>query len=181
MNKKGFTLIELMIALGILAIILVALAQAAMMTIRHNASFDHRKLALELAQGTINSLASLPYNSNLISNQVNDNTFIDNPYPDPDGNGGVYVLDNDHNGAYSDSDISDPGDATKGIDHPASGSGFDYSILRPIEVITPVTYYKIWGVKDLTDMKEIAVVVYWFEGSSTRPHYVSLTTYKRSP
>ena len=186
MNKEGFTLVEVMVSLGILAIILVALAQAAVMTIRSNAHFEHRKIALELAQGTINSLTSLPYNSPSLSDVANDTTFLNNPTPDPDNDGNVYLLDEDGNGSYSSSsDIHDSGDADDGIDHPSSSiSDSYYSSIAPIEVVTPVTYYKVWGIEDVsspTDMKRIVVLVYWFEGNSTRPHSVSLTTYMRRP
>jgi len=180
MKKEGFTLIEVMVSLAILAIILVALAQAAIVTIKNNAYFEHKKIALELARGTVSSLSSLPYISPLLSDVKSDTTFLDNPTPDPDNNGSVYLLDKDHNDSCSSSDVNDSGDADKGIDHPTGST--DYSSIAPIEVINSVTYYKIWGIEDLsipTNMKRIVVLVYWFEGDSTRPHSVSLTTYMR--
>ncbi len=179
MNKKGFTLIEVIISLAILAFVLVALGQVAIVIIRDNAYFEHRKVALELAQGTISSLTGLPYDSPMLSDEKGDSTFLDNPTPDPDNDGNVYLLDKDHNGVYSSSDVNDSGDADSGIDHPSGNT--DYSSIVPIEVVTPVTYYKIWGIRNLAGMKEIVVLVYWFEGKSTRPHSVSLTTYMRRP
>lgn len=180
MKKTGFTLIEVMVSLAILAIILAALAQAAIVAIRNNAYFEHRKIALELARGTVSSLTSLPYSSPLLSDVKSDTTFLDNPTPDPDNDGKVYLLDKDHNGSYSSADINDPGDADKGIDHPSGST--DCSSIAPIEVMAPVTYYKVWGIEDLSSpvaMKRIVVLVYWFEGDSTKPHSVSLTTYMR--
>ncbi len=186
MSKEGFTLIEVMVSLAILAIILVVLAHTAVVTIRNNAYFEHRKIALELAQNTINSLISLPYTSPSLSDLASDTTFLNNPTPDPDNNGNVYLLDNDGNGNYSSSsDINDSGDANNGIDHPSNSiSDSYYSSIAPIEIVTPVTYYKVWGIEDVsnpTDMKRIVVLVYWFESNSTRPHSVSLTTYMRRP
>ncbi len=182
MDKKGFTLIEIMISIALLAIILVALTHAAVVIIGNNARFEHRKTALTLAQETINSLSSLSYNSNLLSDVTTGTTFLSSPTPDPDSDGNVYILDKDHNGSYSSTDINDAGDATEGIDHPSGSS--NYASIQPIEQISPVTYYKVWGIENLTDMKRITVVVYWFEGGSTdfqHVHYVFLTTYKRRP
>lgn len=58
--KNGFTLIELMVALALLGIILIALTNATVVAIRHNAYIEHRKVALELAQSKLNELTSLP-------------------------------------------------------------------------------------------------------------------------
>lgn len=63
MNKKGFTLTEVLVALAILGMIIISLVQGATVVIRHNASFEHRKIALELAQGVINRISVLPYDS----------------------------------------------------------------------------------------------------------------------
>lgn len=57
--KKGFTLIEVMIAIVILGIILLALVQGVIIGIRHNAYLAHKKIAVELAQNKINELTSL--------------------------------------------------------------------------------------------------------------------------
>lgn len=59
--KKGFTLVELMVALGVLGIILIALTHTTVVAIRHNAYLEHRKVALELAQSKVNEVISLPY------------------------------------------------------------------------------------------------------------------------
>ena len=182
MDKKGLTLIEVMVSLALLGIILMALTHAAVTIIKSNAQLEHRKTALTLAQGTITILSSLPYTSQLLSDTESENTFLNSPSPDPDGDGNVYILDKDHNGSYSSTDINDEGDASKGIDHP-TGS-INYSSIQPIEKIGSVTYYKIWGIKTLTDEKRITVLVYWFKRGFTdaqHSHYVALTTYKRRP
>lgn len=63
MNKKGFTLMEVLVALAILGIILVSLIHGTSVVIRHNAYFEHKKIAVELAQGVINRISALPYDS----------------------------------------------------------------------------------------------------------------------
>ncbi len=63
MNKKGFTLIEVLIALAILGIISISLIQGTAVVIKHNAYLEHRKIAIELAQGVINRISTLPYDS----------------------------------------------------------------------------------------------------------------------
>jgi len=70
--KKGFTLIEVMVAIVILGIILLALTQGVIIGIRHNAYLEHKKIATELAQNKINELTSLSNSAitNGIENKV---------------------------------------------------------------------------------------------------------------
>jgi len=60
--RKGFTLIEVMMAVVVLGIILIALTQGVIVGIRHNAYLEHKKIATELAQSKLNELSSLSTN-----------------------------------------------------------------------------------------------------------------------
>jgi len=181
--KKGFTLIEVMIALTILGIILMALTHATITIIKHNAYLEHKKTAIQIAEATINYLTNLPYNDELLSDIVNSNTFINNPHPDPNGNGNVYLLDNGNDQYDGNADITDANDATSGIDHPSTTLTIaTYNTITPITKVSSKTYYKIWGIDTAADWKNIVVVVYWFEGNNTNtPHFVTLKTIKRQP
>jgi len=179
--KKGFTIIEMMVALAILTIILIALTHATVAIIRHNAYLEHKKNAIQIAQGTINYLSSLPYTHELLRNTQSNTSFINNPTPDPNGNGIFYLIDNG-NGQYDGgSDIGDANDATNGIDHPSTGLAVStYNDIVPVIKKDSITYYKIWGIQDTADWKKIVTVIYWFEGNNLNNlHFVSLSTIKR--
>jgi len=181
MNKKGFTLIEVLVALAILGIILVSLIHGTSVVIRHNAYLEHRKIAMELAQRLINNLVSLPYDCSLLRDTQADLTFINNIDPDPNNNTQVYLLDNGNGNYDGGADVKDANDAANGIDHPNTNiSAETYSDISPIEKIGPKVYYKIWGIKSFANMKQIVVVVYWFESDREEPHFLTLNTFKRS-
>jgi type IV pilus assembly protein PilV len=60
-NNKGFTLIELMIAIVIFSIGLLAMAQLQMFSIRYNSEAQRMSEATTLAQGKMEDLMSLDY------------------------------------------------------------------------------------------------------------------------
>ena len=192
--KKGFTLIELMLSLAMLGFILMALTHATVVVMKHNSYIEHKKIALELGQGAINYLASLPFNHVLLRDIQPNNTFINvfpntpcppsTPYgiTDLNNNQQVYLVDNG-NGQYNgNADVLDIGEANKGVDHPDTAIPVtSYNNIAPIQMVRNLTYYKIWGIRDLPDAKEIVLVVYWFElnNSNNIPYHITLRTVKR--
>ena len=187
--KKGFTLIELMLSLAMLGFILLALTHATIVVMKHNSYIEHKKIALELGQGAIDYLASLPYDHVLLRNMQLDNTFINSPPSTPygitdlDNDQKVYLVDNG-NGQYDGlPDRLDGGEANKGVDHPETTIAVaSYNNIAPIQMVRNLTYYKIWGIRDLPDAKkEIVLVVYWFElnNSNNIPYHITLRTIKR--
>ncbi len=178
MNRKGFSLIEVLIALVILSFVIMALTGATVFIIRNNSVFEHQKVALELAKSLLSKLKSLPYNGILLSDTAQNSqpSIVTNISPDPDGDGNVYLLDDGDNTYTGPSDINDSGD---NVDHPSSTiNPATYQIVSPIEMRDGILYYKIWGIQNFTNFKRIVVVVYWFEGISRSLHYVSLQTEK---
>ncbi len=186
--KKGFTLIELMVSLAMLGFILIALTHATIVVMKHNSYIEHKKIALELGQGAINYLASLPFNHVLLRDIQPNNTFINSPPSTPygitdlDNDQKVYLVDNG-NGQYNgNADVLDSGEATKGVDHPDTTIPVtSYNNIAPIQRVRNLTYYKIWGIRDLPDAKEIVLVVYWFELNNPNniPYHITLRTVKR--
>ena len=192
--KKGFTLIELMLSLAMLGFILIALTHATIVVMKHNSYIEHKKTALELGQGAIDYLASLPFDHVLLRNIHSDNTFINvspntpcppsTPYgiTDLDNDQKVYLVDNG-NGQYDgNADVLDIDEANKGVDHPETTIAVaSYNDIAPIQMVRNLTYYKIWGIRDLPNAKEIVLVVYWFElnNSNNIPYHITLRTIKR--
>ncbi len=192
--KKGFTLIELLVSLAMLGFILMALTHATVVVMKHNSYIEHKKIALELGQGAIDYLASLPYNHVLLRDIQPNNTFINvfpnapcppsTPYgiTDLNNNQQVYLVDNG-NGQYDGlPDRLDGGEAGLGVDHPDTAIPVaSYNNIAPIQMVRNLTYYKIWGIRDLTNAKEIVLVVYWFELNNPQniPYHITLRTVKR--
>ena len=192
--KKGFTLIELLVSLAMLSFILMALTHATVVVMKHNSYIEHKKIALELGQGAIDYLASLPYNHVLLRDIQPNNTFINvfpnapcppsTPYgiTDLNNNQQVYLVDNG-NGQYNgNADVLDRGEANKGVDHPDTAIPVtSYNNIAPIQMVRNLSYYKIWGIRDLPDAKEIVLVVYWFELNNPQniPYHITLRTVKR--
>jgi prepilin-type N-terminal cleavage/methylation domain-containing protein len=196
--KKGFTLVELMVSLAMLGFILIALTHATVVTMKHNGYIEHKKIALELGQGAIDYLTSLPYNHALLRDIQLNNTFINNspntPYgrTDLNNNQQVYLVDDevlDANGRtfYGGvADINDGGEANNGVDHPNTGIPVaEYNNIAPIQMVRSLTYYKIWGIREgikvTQRFKEIVMVVYWFELNNPQnvPYHITLRTVKR--
>ena len=178
-----------MLSLAMLGFILMALTHATIVVMKHNSYIEHKKIALELGQGAIDYLASLPFDHVLLKNMQLDNTFINSPPSTPYGiadlnnDQQVYLVDKNKNGQYDGSgDVLDSGEAGLGVDHPDTAIPVtSYNNIAPIQMVRNLTYYKIWGIRDLPDAKEIVLVVYWFELNNPQniPYHITLRTVKR--
>jgi type IV pilus assembly protein PilV len=73
-NDLGFTLLEILIAISVLAIALLAMAQMQVVAIKGNSFASRMTTATTLAQDKMEQLKRLPYNdpSNLIDDNVTD-------------------------------------------------------------------------------------------------------------
>jgi len=83
LNSKGFTLIEVLVALVILAVSLLALAGLMTTTTKNNASGGHLTEAATFAQDKLEELRAMPWNS-LIPGSVNTDLV-----PNPPGSTGI--------------------------------------------------------------------------------------------
>ena len=76
MNNKGFTLLEILIAISVLAIALLAMAQMQIVAISTNAFANRMTKATTLAQDKIEQLKRLPYNDPTNLTDDNDTTDL---------------------------------------------------------------------------------------------------------
>lgn len=89
MHKKangGFTLIEVMIAIGVLSIGLLALASMQITAVKGNSHSNRVTSATNLAQDKIEYLMSLPYNHPDLKDQDDDDDNVDEGLDDIKGN-----------------------------------------------------------------------------------------------
>jgi type IV pilus assembly protein PilV len=85
-NKKGFSLVEFMIAISILAIGLLALVGLQSTSIRGNASSKNKNSAILLAEKKMEELKNTAFTS-LSIGTTND---LNNPLTSSDGSGGTF-------------------------------------------------------------------------------------------
>ncbi|MDA3834880.1 MAG: prepilin-type N-terminal cleavage/methylation domain-containing protein [Spirochaetales bacterium] len=131
-NSKGFTLMEVLIALAIFAIGILGVAKMQLSGISGNASSRGVTEAATIGQQQLEILMSLPYDDDLLVDTNNDGTNQDADNDGSDDNGGNFGLDE-----------------TATPDHSAT---FDtvYNLFWNIAVDEPVT-----------DAKKIRMIVRW--------------------
>lgn len=146
-NQKGFTLLEVLVAITILSIGLLALAEMTVYVIRSNTVGSKLTKSTILAQHKLEELRTLPY--------------TDAQLDDTDSNtGDIGTNIHSNNGLFARPDHSD--------DYPDDATGHAVAIsLSP---------QRVWNVADdtpLAGMKTVTVIVGWNE---TINHFVALST-----
>lgn len=136
-KENGFTLVEVLVAISILAFGLLAVASMQLAAIQANSSAIEITEALNVAQDKMEELIALPFShADLLDNNGDAGGGLDNPTKDQVKAGGDVLL-------------------------PAGGAGQpDYG-----ETITigGRNYYRYWNVDPKTTMKDIRVIVAWNE------------------
>ena len=144
-KDEGYTLVEVLIALGILGFGLLAVATMQVTAIRTNARARGLSQGVTLAQATVEKLINLPYNHALL-NDTND-----------DG-GSTTVQDSDQNGV-DDDDEGSPVDGIANFGLNQTGGSADQSQ-------TNGRYNIFWNVavnQPRPKSKTVRVIVTWTE------------------
>ncbi len=97
-GESGFTLIEILIAIAILAFGLLAVATMQVTGIRTNASANSMSQGLTLAQDKVEELMSLPYDHLDMLDSDGDGTNQDTDNDGTDDDGGNFGLDDTEDG-----------------------------------------------------------------------------------
>ena len=149
-DSKGFTLVELLVAVCVMAIAFAGLATMQIACINGNSIASNVTTGMTLAQDKMEELNSLDYNDpELNDNNSNNNNPIKNLQDAVDDSG---MVGNNAN--------SDDGHRETDIDAQGNTGG---------------TYTRIWNIADnvpTTGMKTIAVIVTW------RGHKVTVSSIK---
>ncbi len=140
-DSSGFTLIEVMLALVIFAVGLLAVAYMQISAIRGNDTAFEFSKALTLAQSKIDKLTALPYDDTMLDDDDGDGTNQDS---DDDG------LDDSGNNFGLDDNTTATADGSETIDS-------KYSLFWNIAVDEPVN-----------NAKKIRIIVQWQDGSTQR-------------
>lgn len=142
-NKEGFTLIEIMIAMTIFSIGILGVAAMQIHAIGGNASSSGLTVASTVAQDRIENLLTLNYTNPLINDTNGDGTNQDLNSDGVDDDGGNFGLDV----------LAAP----DGFAQYSGPAGFQYNISWNVAVNFP-----------FTDTKTIRVNVGWVENGRTR-------------
>ena len=160
-NKQGFTLIEVLIALTILSIGVLAVAAMQIGAIKGNTSASGLTEASTLAQDKLEELLGVNYDDPVISDVNGDGTGQDTDNDGIDNDGGNF-------GLHELNHLSSPDFPDDSPDYPwqyTGPTGIQYGIAWNIAVDLPVT-----------ETKTIKVNVSWFENGRWR--LVSLNAVK---
>ena len=144
-KDEGYTLVEVLIALGILGFGLLAVATMQVTAIRTNARARGLSQGVTLAQATVEELINLPYNHDLL----NDNN---------DDGGNITDQDTDHNGV----DDDDEGSSVDGI----ANFGLNQTGGSADQSQTSGRYNIFWNVamnQPRPNSKTVRVIVTWTE------------------
>jgi prepilin-type N-terminal cleavage/methylation domain-containing protein len=96
-GSRGFTLIELMISVCIMAIAFAGLATMQIACINGNAIASNLTTAITLAQDTMEELMGLDYNdTDLVDNNAGNNDYLSTAILDFNGAGAPLEKDDDH-------------------------------------------------------------------------------------
>jgi type IV pilus assembly protein PilV len=136
-DEQGFTLIEILIAITVFAIGILAVGKMQIAAIQGNSRANHLTEAVTLAQSKMEELISLNYNDPLLDDDDGDGTDQD---PDDDG---IDDSDNDDFG------LNDIGNAD-GTDQYQTPGNLQYNIFWNIAPDEPTT-----------DTKIVRVIVTW--------------------
>ncbi len=143
-NRKGFTIIEVLIGLVILVVGLFSLSSLQTVSIGSNASSQQRTIAVTLAQEKMEELLSLDYNDPQLSDTNNGNFNSSSMTFD-------WSQTTDHTNA----------DGVGGIANPIDANGNN--------VVSGIGYTRVWNIADnvpSTNMKFISLRVSWsFKGA----------------
>ena len=125
-GSRGFTLIELMISVCIMAIAFAGLATMQIACINGNAIASNLTTAITLAQDTMEELISLDYNdTDLFDSNAGNNNFLSTAILDFNGAGAPLEKDDDHRQANIDAQGNAGGIYTRtwnvADDQPVSG------------------------------------------------------------
>lgn len=155
-NQKGFTLIEVLIAIVILSIGLLGIGQMQLMGIQGNASANGFSEAAEFGQDKLEELINLPYTDVALNDTDGNGTGQDTSA----GGGVVNGLDNDDEGVAVD------GITNFGLDDIASPDGSEVQTGA-----TNIQYTISWNIavdSPAANAKHIKVHVQWSEKGRIR-------------
>ena len=158
-NEKGFTLIEVLIAITVFAIGLLAVAAMQISSVKGNSSALDLTEAVNVAQDRLEDL--------LARNYVDDPVLDDPDLNDDDGDGTGQDANNDN--------IDDDG-GDFGLDDTAGTADGTDQYRGP----TNVTYNIFWNIavdEPVNESKRIRVIVQWQEGGG-RPRQVIFDSVK---
>ncbi|MCX7823145.1 MAG: prepilin-type N-terminal cleavage/methylation domain-containing protein [Syntrophobacterales bacterium] len=185
-NQKGFTLLEVLVAMVFFLICSIGLVSFTVMAIGERKNIERRHQAYAIAQDIAERLRGIPNNSNLIRpTSSNENTYIRYDEGEikycsslsvvttsefsPLGNGLLFLYDSNHDGEIGTSEINISSNPK--IDHP--NSSMNYDIIKPIRKVPDgTTFYTIWGVRYMPcnipeRQAKIFITVYWIEPEPT--------------
>ena len=187
-NNKGFTLLEVMVSLAIIAISLLGISSLTVGVIKGNAFSNNLTTATILAQGKLEELENLSFGD---AQLTGDNWTVNNWDTNAD-----YIIDNNDSDADGDSipdffDVDDSNNKNDGvIDNDAV---FDHADANPIDIqidngdavivenVQLGGFYRVWNVwnngpiQAVTTRKTVAVMVSWVDING-RIHTVTLST-----
>ena len=147
-NEKGFSLIEILIAITVFAIGILAVGKMQITAIQGNSKANHLTEAVTLAQGKIEELISLDYNDPLLADGDGDGTDKDGIGTNDDG-----IDDSGNDFGLNDNTVGN-----------ADGS-------EQYQVVGNLQYNIFWNIapdEPTTDSKIIRVIVTWTHGGLTR-------------
>ncbi len=186
-NKRGFTLLEVMISLVVIAVGLLGIAELSTSVIRGNSFSDKMTTALILAQDRLEELRNLNFNNPQL-NGANWNVM------NWDSNGDFMVdandNDNDNDGISDFFDIDDDGDgviANEVFDYINSGANIVIAPGNPIDIndngnVVTVQiggFWRVWNVWNNNALnadaenKTIVVMVGWTDDTGLHSVVVS--------
>ena len=166
-NEKGFSLIEIMIAITVFAIGILAVGKMQITAIKGNSFVNDLTRAATLAQDRMEKLISLPYEIDpAVNTDPLDDTDADGDGPGQDGNNNG--IDDDDDGIFVDG-INNFGldDTNATADHNDPNNPVDgrYNIFWNIATDHPIN-----------NTKEIRVIVMWMDRGTQKQ--VSITSMK---
>ncbi len=189
-NNKGFTLLEVMVSLVIIAVGLLGLSSLTVSMIQGNVFSDKLTTATILAQDKLEELENLAFTDAQLTGDAwtarnwdsSGDNMIDNNDNDGDGDGIPDFFDADKDG-------DNVVDANISFDHINSETPAPNNIINPIDIdnagnIANVQlggFWRIWNVWNNaptqadTTRKTVVVMVSWIDGNR-RIHTVKLST-----
>ena len=166
-NEKGFSLIEIMIAITVFAIGILAVGKMQITAIKGNSFANDLTRAATLAQDRMEKLISLPYEIDpAVNTDPLDDTDADGDGPGQDGNNNG--IDDDDDGIFVDGINNFGLDDANAITADHNAVDGRYNIFWNIATNHPIN-----------NTKEIRVIVRWTDRGAQKR--ISITSMKRNP